>query len=203
MDLQVTKVDKAYATSESLNNKTVKTSTEISQDMERVLNNMKAHWKGEDATLHINEWIDKYDKLGDYFTELNKTTNHLQNYFVNLQVCRSRVTVNPKVGDVTSEKHDFNPISTIDTTEEYYFDEKLLDDFKELQEISKKYDSFVDDVDNNMNEVFQNWKIGIGRDEVGKYYQRIENFSRKLSSEIHAQNDKLETVIHNIEKINK
>ena len=202
MEIQVTKLDKAFKTSQELSKNTIETSKKISQELERIIKNMTIHWQGEDATLHINQWIEEYDKLSTYFTELKKTENYFQDYFVNLQTCRSRTSSNTKVGDIIRDNYEFSSINKIDTTMGYYFDEQLKNDYKSIQEVSKYYDEFINTVDSDTEEIFRNWKIGIGRKEVGDYYQKISSYSKRISKDIHELNDKLAIAIYNIDKIN-
>lgn len=202
MEIQVTKLDKAFKTSQELSKNTVETSKKISQEFERIIKNMTIHWQGEDATLHINQWIEEYDKLSTYFTELKKTEDYFQNYFTNLQVCRSKTSSNTKVGDVICDNYEFNSISKIDTTMGYYFDEQLKNDYKSLQEVSKYYDEFISTVDSDTEEIFRDWKIGIGRKEVGDYCQKVSSYSKRISKDIHELNNKLAIAIYNIDKIN-
>ncbi len=201
MDIQVNKLDRAYTISEELDRETFETSRKMSQDLVRIVNNIKEHWHGDDATIHVNQWIEEYNKCGKYFVELSKTTNFLQNYFVDLQSCRAKTSNNTRIGDKTQRMYGFEKLPMIETTGEYYYDDRLKTDYADLQELCTNYDRFIDTTDKKVKEVLTNWSVGVGRDEVGNYYTKVNNYSTKLSREFRALNDSLGDIIQNIERV--
>ena len=201
MDVQVTKLDRAYQLASELDEVTKDKSKNFTEEIRRIINNLKVHWRGDDATIYINKWIDVYEKIVIYFNELNKTTNFLQNNFVNMQICRSRASKNIKVGDKSSYIDEYNPLKKIDSTEEFYYDEQLKNDYLDIEELCNAYNRFADSTDKNMSQVFSNWKIGIGRKESGNYYQKIFAYSKSLFKEITSLRDELETIINNFDKL--
>ena len=201
MDVQVTRLDRAYKVSEELDKNTVTKAKTFAEEMARIIHNLNLHWRGDDATLYINKWIILYEKLFNYFSELNKTTNFLQNSFVNMQMCRSRTSSNMKVGDKTTSKYEFDLLEKLDTTSEYYYSEELKTDYLDIEELCNQYEKFAGTTDNNMNELFGNWKIGIGRKEVVNYYQKISNYSKRVDKELIGLRDELATIISNFERI--
>ena len=201
MDIQVKRLDRAYLTSEEIDRKTVEVSNKLSSDLVRILNNIKAHWHGDDATLHINALIDQYNKLYKYFKEMNKTSSFLQNYFVTLQVCRSKTTSNNRIGEKVSPKCEFLPVAKLETTGEYFYNPQLVGDCADLNEVCNYYDQYINSIDVSVKEVLANWTIGTGRQEVGKNYQRIFDYAQKMSKELHSLKDTLEIVNQNIGKV--
>jgi len=201
MDLQVRKLDEAYVTSERLTSATLTNAQKIAEEMAKIINNMNNHWKGADATIHINKWIDVYNEFNLYFRELNKTSNYFQSFFVNLQVGRARASTNQKVGDKNSKIYEFVPINKIDTTSEYYHHPELSNDCTDLHELCTAYDKFIGYTQDEINQIFNNWKIGIGREKVGKRCQKIDSYAKKISSQIHELCAILDVIVHNFEKI--
>jgi len=203
MEIKVRKLDDAYLSIEELNHDLLDNSSNFSTDIIRLMNSIGEHWQGSDASSYINEWTKEYDNFSTYFDGMNKITNYLQNYFVNLQVCRSRANGNRKTGDKIKNKCAFQTLEKKPPTASYYYDEKLEQDYAILQELCKKYAQFLDKTNNAMDGVFQNWQMGQGRKEVQEELTTMTHFSKSVYKEMEILKDKLGTVIMNNKKISR
>ena len=197
MDIQVKKLDEAYSVANEINNNIKNSSIKLSDDLKRIINSLSTHWRGDDATLHINNWIDQYDEYSFYFDNISGVFNYIQNYFVNLQTCRSATSENTKIGDRVSNRINFEPIARKETTAEYYYDEKVEDDYAQLTELCHEFDNFVQKVDNGLSEIYGNWLIGNGRAQIKESYDDIFMLSQNLSKQAEVLCDDLERIIGN------
>ena len=202
MDIQVKKLDLAYSSTIESNHSIKEKSIKLSDELIRILNNINEHWRGEDATLYINRWIDEYELLSLYFNNLNKEFNYLQNYFVTLQICRSRTTNIKKIGENINEKIEFTTISKKDITNEYYFDMNLEKDFNDLELLFDYYSDFIKEIGNNMEIILRNWLIGNGRKEIIDTHKNIEELSKKILNDMKMLNSELAIMIVNLKRIN-
>ena len=202
-DAQVIKLDDAYLTAEELSKYINDRARTLTESLEKTINNMKLHWHGEDATLHINAWIEKYIKVAYHFQELTAIGKVLQNYFVILQTGRAQLGNNKKIGDQNTNKYFYNPITKVEITTEYYYDEQLKNDFITLEEFYDLYKEFVDKVDLNIEKILLNWKIGkLVRAKLIKRYQKSFIYSKDLLVEIDELIMDLAKALQNINKIN-
>ena len=202
MDIQVIKLDATYNVIEEMNNTIGKSSDKVSSEIRRITNNINAHWRGEDATNHINNWIDQYDELSVYFDNINQVFNFLQNYFVNLQTCRSRATEINRVGDKIYRHIEYEPFEKKMPTSEFYYDEQLEKDYADVCELCNFYEDFIKITDRSMSVVLDNWLIGNGRDKMKKSYDDIVVSSKKMTTKLNELKDDLGTSISNMKTVN-
>lgn len=204
MDVQILDLDKAYLTSEELSQYIKENAQKISNDLRITIGNIKIHWKGEDATNHINAWINNYDKVSHHFQELYVISRYLQNYFVIIQTGRNRISEKKGIGTPNTDIYEFNPIQKIDGTSEYYYDEQLKTDHIALQETYNQYNTFVNKVEENMGKILSNWKKGkIGRDQLISKYQNSFMESQTILKEYKELMEDLGKALQNIDRISK
>ena len=118
-----------------------------------------------------------------------------------MQIGRSKLSDNAKLGDSITDEYEYNSIKKIEFTFEYYYDEQLKVDFINLYEIYNQYDEFIDKVELNVGEILQNWKVGIGRKKLVKIYQNAFLYAKNLVVEMDDLLDKLNKSIQNLDSI--
>ncbi len=201
MDFQVMTLDQAYLTSEDFNQEVYTKTQYFSEELRRIIENLKIHWISSAATRHINNLIDEYNRNNIYFSELNKASKCLQNYFVTLQTCRARMSDNKKVGTKTKNKFDFDLIELVDTTDQYYFDDAMQQDYNDLEELYNQYTKFAETVDTNFEEIFSNWKEGRGRKEFLKFREDSTYTSKKLLNNLLEVKETLQEALINCQSL--
>ena len=174
MDVQILDLDKAYLTSEELSQYIKENAQKISNDLRITIGNIKIHWKGEDATNHINAWINNYDKVSHHFQELYVISRYLQNYFVIIQTGRNRISEKKGIGTPNTDIYEFNPIQKIDGTSEYYYDEQLKTDHIALQETYNQLTADKERLNNELLQAKQEY------DELMQMYELKKNEDAQL-----------------------
>ena len=201
MEIQVNRLDDAYKSANYLNSKTLETSKKLSSQFEEIINNIKIHWVGADASNFINRCIDEYERYSTYFSSLNGTVNYIQNYFVSLQECRAKTSNITNIGDSADSVCEFNRLQKMETTNEYSYDEQLKRDYFDLSQLNSIYDRYIGTLENYTGQIFSNWIVGTGRNEMESQLQELITVSRELSKEFHILNNDFSTILRNTLKI--
>jgi len=203
MDAQIMKLDDAYSCADELTNDIGTCYNKISEDLETIVNNVKNHWKGTDASNHVNALIDEYDKYTDYFSELSYVTSYVSNYFVALQRSRARVSDNSRVGTAGMVKCDSKALSRMDTTDEYFYDGQLKQDYNDICNLCDYYNKFVRNVESKSDTIMNNWKEGKGREQVHQYFSAFNVVSSKMISRLEDLKEEIGNVIANEDHISE
>lgn len=196
-DIQVMKLDDAYTDSNGISVNISKSQRKFLEDLESIINNLKEHWHGDDATNFINSLIDEYDKYVEFFGRLGMVANYLPNYFVLLQITRAKLCEVKRVGQADNDRFEPKEISKIEPTNTYYYDERLKTDYDNLNNLIEFYSKFVNSVDADIEKLLKNWRAGTGREEVKSYFDAFDVASKKISTKLVELKDKIGLIISN------
>ncbi len=202
MDVQLMKLDDAYETINRLSREINDSQNKVLEDLERIINNIKVHWHGNDASKHINSLIDEYDKYTEFFGELGEMTSYVSNYFVLLQRTRAKMSEVSKIGEAKEVKSDVKKITKVEDTNEYFYDPALQNDYSDICELSNYYSKFIDKTDQQVIELLDNWKAGKGREDIKEYFNSFWIVSNRISSRIDDLKDQIAKVIANASMYN-
>jgi len=200
-DTQIMKLDDAYETINKLSLEIDKGQKKVLEDLENIINNIKTHWRGTDASNHINSLIDEYDKYSDFFNELGDMTSYISSYFVLMQRTRARMSEVTKVGTPELTTVNSKQLAKVENTEEYYYDPALRNDYNDICDLNSYYKEFINKTDQEIVTLLDNWKAGKGRNEIKEYFNAFWIVSNRISSRIEDLKDQMGKAIANASKI--
>ena len=77
MDIRVNNLDLGYDQCEGLNNLAIQKGQDLINELKNNINNLKVHWVGNDAMVHINNLIELYAFLGKLVDSAMSVTSML------------------------------------------------------------------------------------------------------------------------------
>ena len=201
MNFCANNLDNAYQTICDLFTYSVFNCEKFKQDLRLVISNLQLHWRGSDASFHINN-------LSSVLTELYSLINDVQNIahstsvaISKAQILRSFTGGSNNVGDIIPVSEE-NPehFSVIDTTEEYYIDYLgAQTDYNELSEFSELFTKFCNKFHDYEDELFKNWESGTDRDNVLIQFEEITKKISDYVQKITNAKDNLGTALLNLQ----
>ena len=200
-DTQIMKLDDAYETINKLSLEIDKGQKKVLEELENIINNIKTHWRGTDASNHINSLIDEYDKYSDFFNELGDMTSYISNYSVLMQRTRAKMSEVSKIGTPEITQISSKQLAKVENTEEYYYDPALRNDYNDICDLNSYYKEFINKTDQEIVTLLDNWKAGKGRNEIKEYFNAFWIVSNRISSRIEDLKDQMGKAIANASKI--
>ena len=88
MDIRVINLDLGYDQCEGLNNLAIQKGQDLINELKNNINNLKVHWVGNDAMVHINNLIELYGFLGKLVDSAMSVTSNAANSMIRLQEIR-------------------------------------------------------------------------------------------------------------------
>ena len=176
--------------------------TRINGNIDKLTND----WVAEDATIHINNLIDVYNKLVKFIKGSVAVLAEATEKIVEVQETReSNGAKSSMVGGKVSKEVDLaGDKAEITTSVKYTTDVAVLRaDYDELNNLTEEFKAFADKVEKDGDELMQKWLAGNKRSET---FEELESF-KTISKESHAKMteacEKLELAVSNIENISE
>ena len=176
--------------------------TRINGNIDKLTND----WVAEDATIHINNLIDVYNKLVKFIKGSVSVLSEATEKIVEVQETRESNGARSSMvgGRVSSEVDLAGDKADIVTSAKYTTDVAVLRaDYDELKSLTEEFKGFADKVAQDGDELMNNWRAGNKRQET---FEELESF-KTISKESHAKmteaHENLETAVTNIENISE
>ena len=187
MNFQANNLDAAYNQVSALNDLTTTTGVNICDSLESNIKNLKVHWKGTDATLHINNLISVLGGMRNIIVDVSKIAHNVSIPIVNVQTIRKSNGGTGGVGDVISVYNGvFSNVTQVETTDEYYVDPSAAPtDLDTLVNICDRFDQFITQFQATKQDLLNNWTSGSDRATVvnmgakGTYIQFTNPYFRR------------------------
>ena len=110
MDIRVNNLDLGYDQCEGLNNLAKQKGQDLINELKNNINNLKVHWVGNDAMVHINNLIELYGFLGKLVDSAMSVTSNAANSMIRLQEIRQ---ANGGMGSVGAALNSFYEYSFV------------------------------------------------------------------------------------------
>ena len=162
---------------------------------------LRIHWKGTDATLHINQLVSVYDGVDTFVTETGNDMSFATEKIIEVQEVRRANGASGRVGDPLSKVERSETPAKVDDTSEYYCMPEASNELKLLIQICEQFDTFTDRIRTSSNEMLQNWTSGNERDKVVRNFSKFEEDSVEYKRLITESKDALEKAIANMSRI--
>lgn len=203
MNINVTNPDTAYASCQSLNNLVRTSGNTLLENLQSNIANLKRHWKGSDATLHINNLISLYEALGSLAKSSANITAEAGNAIVALQEVRRSNGAACMVGErLSAAGIEVGAIAKCEETTEYYCEPgSTTTDYNQLDQISNDFKTFKSNFITDKESLMSNWLEGMNRAGALKCFDDFITNSETYSKYITDALTNLNTAISNISKL--
>ena len=202
MDINVNNLDLGYEQSKELNLLVKKDGELLLNNLYTNITNLKLHWIGSDATLHINNLITVYEALGALLTDAKKITADVGNRMIAIQRVRNANGGGGKVGDeLSDEAPSSQVIAKCAETTEYNVDLKASEDYSLLVDECEQFSDFVNNFDKEKEALFDNWVAGVNRDSAVSNFEKFKSNSETYNKYLLDAKNNLDIAIQNFSKI--
>lgn len=202
MDINVENLDLGFTQCEDLNNLSKNSGTELINDLGTNINNLKVHWKGSDATEHINNLIKVYDALIALVTDAKAITDFAGGRIRDIQEVRRANGGSGNVGGPLDGKApDASKISPIDTTNEYFCDPSSKSDYDLLDKICTDYSNFINKFSSQKDDLMSNWTAGANRENAVKVFDEFSTNSSNYNDLLSSAKENLRIAVSNISNL--
>ncbi len=203
MDFHANDLDGAYTTLSELNTLAVNDGVTMETNLKNVIDNLQIHWKGNDASGHINNLMDVCTSLNAIINNIMMVAHNVSMPIVNAQQIRNS---NGGLGDVGSiiPYNQQAPLTfqKLEATTEYYVDPIMAPkDHLNLCNMCESFTTFCNKFSQYKEELMNNWISGTNREKMVSDFTEFEsnvfNYQKKLSE----ARDNLGIAISNLKQL--
>lgn len=180
-------LDGTYDTLEKINQLAISDGNMLIENLKKLVLDLKNHWIGNDATIHINNLIKIYDSVRNVVQNVNLVAHNTSEPIVNAQTIRN---ANGGAGEVDKiipiENGKSDTIEILQSTKEYYVDPVLVpQDLVDLQVQKDAFNNFCTKFSGYKDELLNNWLSGSDRpkaiNDFTDFEKDIANFKKIFS----------------------
>lgn len=202
MNINVRDLDLGYTQCEDLNTLSKNDGTNLINNLSTDITNLKAHWKGTDATVHINNLIKVYDALVSLVTDAKGVTASAGARISAIQEVRRANGGSGNVGGVLdSSAPDASSMQTVEETSEYYCDPSARTDYSLLETICTDYSSFISKFTSQKDALLSNWTAGADRENAVKIFDEFSSNSETYNKYLTSAKENLGTAVSNLSQL--
>ena len=200
MDIRVNNLDLGYDQCEGLNNLAKQKGQDLINELKNNINNLKVHWVGNDAMVHINNLIELYGFLGKLVDSAMSVTSNAANSMIRLQEIRQANGGMGSVGAALNSFYEYGAIPNVISTTEYYVEPAALNDLSTLKNIYSSYKEFITNFNSKKDELFSNWTMGANIENAKARFEEFSNVSSKYDSYLVNAIENLSKACNNISR---
>lgn len=202
MDINVGNLDLGFTQCEDLNNLSKNSGTELINDLGTNIKNLKVHWKGSDATEHVNNLIKVYDALVALVTDAKSITDFAGGRIRATQEVRRANGGSGNVGGPLDGKApNVSSISPVEITDEYFCNPSSKSDYDLLDKICTDYSNFINKFNTQKDELLANWTAGANRENAVKVFDEFSTNSSNYNDLLSRAKENLRIAVSNISKL--
>lgn len=174
---------------------------ELLQNIKTVYNGLNNHWKGTDATLHINQLVDIHTAVNTFVADTANAVAYAAEKIVQVQEVRKANGSAGAVGELLGQLSEQERLSKIGETSEYSCTPEAKEDYQNLVQVCGEFDEFVKTVHEETEDLMNNWREGNERDKVVKNTQDFENLSEEFKKMLAETRSALDIAVANLSQI--
>lgn len=202
MDINVRDLDLGFTQCEDLNNLSKNSGTELINDLGTNINNLKVHWKGTDATEHVNNLIKVYEALIALVTDAKAITDFAGGRIRAIQEVRRANGGSGNVGGaLDGTAPDASGLPAVEPTNEYFCDPSSKSDYDLLDKICTDYSNFINKFSSQKDALMSNWTAGANRENAVKVFDEFSTNSSKYNQLLSNAKENLRIAVSNISKL--
>lgn len=202
MNIKVNNLDLGYTQCEGLNTLAKNSGENLINNLGSDINNLKAHWKGSDATVHINNLIKVYDAMIAIVTDAKGVTSAAGNAIIAMQEVRRSNGGAGNVGSVLpNNAPDAGAIANVEETMEYYCDPAARSDYNLLVQICSDFVTFRNQFQSQKDELLSNWTAGANIEQAKQNFNEFEGNADTYNKYLTGARDNLEIAVNNLSQL--
>lgn len=202
MNINVRDLDLGYSQCEELNTLSKTSGTNLISNLSTDINNLKAHWKGTDATEHINNLIKVYDALVALVTDAKGVTKTAGGAISAIQkVRRSNGGSGNVGGPLDGNAPDASSLPSVESTSEYFCDPSARTDYTLLEQICSDYSSFINKFRSQKDTLMSNWTAGANRENAVKVFDEFDSNSETYNKYLTSAKENLGIAVSNLSQL--
>ena len=202
MNINVRDLDLGYNQCEELNTLSKTSGANLISNLGTDISNLRIHWKGTDATEHINNLIKVYEALVDLVTDAKAVTSAAGARISSIQEVRRANGGSGNVGDfldANAPEAGVQPI--LESTNEYYCDPSARNDYNLLEQVCSDYTAFVNDFRNQKDALMSNWTAGADRENAVKIFDEFDSNSETYNKYLISAKENLGIAVQNLSQL--
>ena len=203
MDFSAKDLDGAYRTLSNLNALATGDGITMETNLKKVISNLQLHWKGNDATVHINNLMDVCSGLDAIIDSVMLVAHTLSMPIVNAQTIRNSNGGTGDVGTIINyNQRGALLFQRLGTTTEYYVDPVgAPKDYLELCDICETFTRFCSKFTQYKYNLLENWMSGTNRDKAVSDFDNFETNVFNYTKKLNEARDNLGTATSNLKQI--
>ncbi len=202
MDINVNNLDRGYEQCEGLNTLSKNSGEVLLNRLSTNVANLKVHWVGEDATLHINNLIRVYNALGALLTDAISVTSSAGDKIIAIQRVRKSNGGSGMVGsELSKAAPNITTIAQVEPTDKYFCDPAARNDYNELDSICGAYETFVNDFKGRANDLMANWTAGANREGAKALFDQFAENTDTYKKYLTDAKENLATAVSNLSQL--
>lgn len=202
MNINVRDLDLGYNQCEELNTLSKTSGANLIGNLGTDINNLKAHWKGTDATVHINNLIKVYDALVALVTDAKGVTATAGAAISAIQDVRRANGGSGNVGGpLDYNAPDSSSLGVVEATNEYYCDPSARADYSLLEQICNDYSNFINKFRSQKDSLMSNWTAGANRENAVKVFDEFDTNSETYNKYLTSAKENLSIAVNNISQL--
>ena len=171
------------------------------ENIKTVYNGLNNHWKGTDATLHINQLVDIHTGINTFVADTGNAVAYAAQKILQVQEVRKANGSSGMVGEELSQLSEQERLTKIDETNEYSCTPDAKGDYEMLVEVCTEFDTFVSTVHDRTEELMNNWIDGNEREKVVKNSNEFESLSDEYKRYLSETTSALDIAVSNLSQI--
>ena len=202
MNINVQNLDLGYTQCEELNTLAKTSGEEIISSLGSDISNLKVHWKGSDATKHINNLIKVYDALIAIVTDAKGVTSAAGNAIIAIQEVRRSNGGAGSVGSMLpNNAPDAASIPAAEETTEYSCDPSARSDYNQLVQICTDFVTFRNNFQSQKDTLLSNWTAGANREQAVSNFNEFEGNADTYNKYLTDAKENLEIAVSNLSQL--
>lgn len=202
MNINVRDLDLGYTQCEDLNTLSKTSGENLINSLATNVTNLKVHWKGSDATVHINNLIKVYNALVALVTDAKGVTAAAGNAIIAIQEVRRSNGGPGNVGStLPGNAPDAQSLPNAEETVEYYCDPSTGSDYTQLEQICTDYTTFVTNFRSQKDALMSNWTAGANREQAVNNFNEFESNSETYNKYLVDARENLSIAVSNLKQL--
>ena len=203
MNFHANDLDGAYETLSALYSLATSDGEKLETSLKTVITNLEGHWKGNDATIHINNLMDVCKGLNLIINNVKYVAHNVSMPIVKAQTIRNSNGGRGNVGEVIPYNEEAPLIFTqLDPTAEYYVDPVGAPaDYNELSEVCDLFTVFCNKFHEYKETLLNNWISGSDRERAVSNFEEFESNVSTYTTKLNNAKGNLEIATSNLKDI--
>ena len=202
MNIAVRDLDLGYTQCSDLNSHAISSGEKLIGDLGTIITNLKAHWIGSDATVHINNLIKVYNGVVTVVTDAKIVSSNAGSAIIAIQEVRRSNGGSANVGTILPKNApDSITFQNNENTMEYKCDPAAKTDYQQLETVCTDFETFKTKFESIKNDLMSNWTAGANREGAVKVFEDFATNTETYKAYLTSARDDLQIAVSNLSQL--